>query len=300
MYVSQKFSLKSLFRAIWWLLLATLAYSVTVYYLTTIEEIQEIHVPLVVTTVLGTAISLLLGFRTNAAYERWWEARKIWGSIVNDSRTLVRQFKGYLDQNDPTQKVMIDDVVRIQIAWVHALKNHLRREGIKSEIKKYLSEEENDQLEKCENIPNALLDLMHAKLQLCLKNGWIDSIQQSRIDTTIANLCDSMGRCERIKNTVFPIQYTSYTLLSVAVFALIFPLSIVKQEGIYVIPITFLVVFVFLLIGRIASYMQNPFDNLKSDTPMSSIARTIEINLLQQVGAENIPDKLEPRDGVLM
>jgi putative membrane protein len=180
------------------------------------------------------------------------------------------------------------------------LKNHLRRVGLEAELEKYLSGEEIDQLEKVDNIPNALLDLLHSKLRFCLEKGWIDTIQQSRIDTTIANLSDSMGKCERIKNTVFPIQYTSFTLLSVAVFALLFPLSIVKQEGIYVVPITFTVVFVFLLISRIASYMQNPFENMKSDIPMSSIARTIEIDLLQQVGAENIPEKIVVKEGVLM
>ena len=300
MYIKHTFSFRSLFRTIWWLLLATLIYSTIVYFLTKIIDTTKLDVPLAVTTVLGTAISLLLGFRTNAAYERWWEARKIWGAIVNDSRTLVRQFMGFLDQNQSQQNEMTIEVARLQIAWVHALKNHLRNIEIEPEIREFLTKAETEQLKNKENIPNAILDQMQHKLKICVDNGWLDTVQQSRIDTTIGRLCDAMGMCERIKNTVFPIQYSSFTVLSIGIFALLFPLSIVRLEGVYVIPITFIVVFVFVLIEEIASYMQNPFENRKSDTPMTSIARTIEINILQQLGRNNVPEKLQPEKGVLM
>ena len=259
-----------------------------------------LNIPPAITAVLGTAVSLLLGFRTNAAYERWWEARKIWGAIVNDSRTFVRQLKGFIDVNYSEYDHVLRRLAQLQIAFVYALKNTLRQTDYHQEYEMYLSKEELKLIKNQSNKPNAILDRHQKIISKLHDEDVINSIQFANLDNTLKNLCNSMGKSERIKNTVFPIHYSSSTRLAIIIYSLLFPFGVILQDAIYMIPLTFIVVFFFTLIERIATYLQDPFDNKKSDTPLSAIARTIEINLLEMIGEESVPKKLVSEKGVLM
>ena len=171
--------------------------SVADHYLT----LTEIHVPISLISVPGTVIALLLGFRTNSAYDRWWEARIIWGSIVNDSRTWVRQLETFIKSDDTNINV---DMGLRQAAWNYALMRSLRRQNPLADITDMIPEEECRQLEKRQNIPNAMLYTQAKKLKNLHEKGLIDSYQFVQLDRTLNNLTDSMGKCERIKNTIFP------------------------------------------------------------------------------------------------
>ena len=128
----------------------------------------------------------------------------------------------------------------------------------------------------------------------------IDSIQYANLDNTFKNLCDSMGKCERIKNTIFPIQYSLFTKLSIFIYMFLFPFGIIRDFGMNIIPITFLVFMFFGMLDAIAGYMQDPFENRRSDTPMTGLTRTIERNLLQMINEKEVPEKVEATNGVLM
>lgn len=263
---------------------------------------EEIHVPLGLITIPGTVIALLLGFRTNSAYDRWWEARIIWGAIVNDSRTWVRQLMTFIkfeDRNSPEFKLIQDMSLR-QVAWNYSLAGHLRKQNSVLNLKEWIDEEEIEKLKGKLNIPNALLFTQANNLKQMHKNQLIDVYQFVQLDRTLTQLTDAMGKCERIKNTVFPASYSLLVDILIYLWILFLPFALVDMIGYILIPTTISLAFSFLVIDKIAVYMQDPFENLPSDTPMQALSRTIEINIKQELKLENIPEALQPENGVLM
>ena len=242
---------------------------------------------------MGTAIAILLGFRTSAAYERWWEARKIWGGIVNDSRTLIRQANGFFYSGE--QKMQdVRKLAKYQIAFNYALSTSLRKLPISSEAKRYLSEEDYSKIHRQLNVPNAILKLMEDHLAKLFEQSKINAYHFGVMDKTLKDICDHMGMGERIKSTVFPVHYSFFIRLSIIIFALLLPLEIVEYMGVLTIPITFVTITFISVIESIANYLQDPFENRAADIGMTTICRTIEINLLQMTEEPNVPDTLTP------
>ena len=129
----------------------------------------------------------------------------------------------------------------------------------------------------------------------------INTYQFVAMDETLKRLCDEMGKCERIKNTVFPVQYSIYTRHGIILFILMLPFGMLESTGPFVILISFLVTFFFAMIEAIAHYLKDPFENKGSDIPMTALCNTIEINILQMIGASELPAKIIPDSkGVLM
>lgn len=248
----------------------------------------RITIPLAVPAVLGTVISLLLGFRSNQAYDRWWEARHIWGAIVNDSRTLARQIISftYEDHEASETQAFKERVIRRQIAWSFSLGKHLRGEPAAKGLEKYLNKKELEYIRGIDNVPSALLDMMGRDLKLALEEGWINRFQQVEIDKTISRLCDSMGKCERIKNTIFPVTYSLYIHLALMLFIALLPFGVIEYFGIIEVPLVVAISACFLLIEKMAIHLQDPFENKPTDTPMTTIARGIEKNLTQLYSIE--------------
>jgi ion channel-forming bestrophin family protein len=258
----------------------------------------DIAIPLSLPMVMGTVISLLLAFKSNQAYDRWWEARIVWGAIVNDSRTLIRQMLCFVD--DPYEsehvKAFQDRFTNRQIAWCYSLGLTLRNQKPFDAIKKYLSPEEFEFVKKHNNVNNALLQLHARDLRYAMEEGLINRYQQIEIDETITKLCDSMGKCERIKNTVFPTTYSLYIHFSLFFFILLLPFGLLEILGILQIPMVMAIAAVFFLIEKMAIHLQDPFENKPTDTPVTTIARTIEVNLKQMLN-ETIPtDRLRQDD----
>ncbi|MCK5104088.1 MAG: hypothetical protein KAR17_14785, partial [Cyclobacteriaceae bacterium] len=245
---------------------------------------------------------LLLGFRTNSAYDRWWEARIIWGAIVNDSRSWVRQLMTFIhfENKKSTEFQLIRDMSLRHVAWNYSLTRHLRKQNPTQNLKGLISEEEIEKLKGKSNIPNALLFIQSQKLQNAHKNKLIDAYQFVQLDSTLSRLTDSMGKCERIKNTVFPSSYSLLVDILIYLWILFLPFALVDMIGYILIPTTISLAFSFLVIDRIAVYMQDPFENMPSDTPMLSLSRTIEINIKQELNIENIPEPMKPESGALM
>ena len=268
-------------------------YSVLVYILYEYYGHHHITISFSISAVMGTAIAILLGFRTSAAYERWWEARKIWGGIVNDSRTLIRQANGFIDSGE--QKVEdVRKMAKYQIAFNYALSTSLRKLPLSREVEKNLSEVDYSTIHNQLNIPNAILKLMEDNLATIFKKGNINAYHFGIMDQTLKDICDHMGKCERIKSTVFPVHYGFFIRLSIIIFALLLPLEIVEFLGVLTIPVTFVTIIFISVIESIANYLQDPFENRAADIGMTTISRTIEINLLQMTGEKNVPKILPP------
>jgi putative membrane protein len=252
--------------------------------------LSKISIPIAVTGFFGTAVALLLGFRTNQAYERWWEARIIWGAIVNDSRTLVRQSITFYDKKDDQYEFRIKEIVLRQIVWCYALGESLRKVDFSPKVAGYLKIQDiNDQ-----NVPNAIL-LKHSEaLSESLNDKVVNKYQQVQIDSTIARLCDSMGKCERIKNTVFPKAHSLLIHLIIYVFATMLPFGLSDNYLSVEIGLTIAIPIIFIAIEKTSILMQDPFENNPMDTSMTDLAQTIEINLKQMIGDEDIPEKKKP------
>lgn len=271
------------------LLLVTI-YSVIITVLYENFHVTRISIPIAIPTIMGTVLSLLLGFRSNQAYDRWWEARHIWGSIVNDSRTLSRQvlcFTEVVYEGDEVHHYR-ERFIRRQIAWCYSLGQFLRGQNATRGLDKYLTRQELDFVRHYDHVPSALLELHARDLKTGLEQGWINRFQQVELDRTLSRLCDAMGKCERIKNTVFPVTYSMYIHFSMLLFIAFLPFAVIQYFGIFEVPVVVAIAASFLLIEKMAIHLQDPFENKPTDTPMTTISRSIERNLTQMLRDQEI------------
>lgn len=264
-------------------------YSTSVYIAHTNFNFPGVSIPIAIPSILGTIISLLLAFRSNQAYDRWWEARTLWGGIVNDSRTFARQVLTFIDNSydDDEKKAMKERMIKRQIAWCYSLSQHLRgQEGAKG-LSKLLSPEEKQSVCEVSHVPLSLMEYHGRDLRLLLRMNWINEYQQVAMDETLTRFSNSMGGCERIKNTVFPVTYSFYIHILVLLFVLILPFGLIEFFGVFQIPLVVAISSSFFLIEKMAIHLQDPFENKPTDTPTSTISRNIEANLRQMLKDES-------------
>ncbi len=264
------------------------------------EQLKTLSFP---TGVIGTALAFLIGFRNNSAYDRWWEARKIWGKLINDSRHFSLKTIGFLS-NQRNEKLSAEEIKSAQkrliyrhIAFVWAVNKHLRKLEWKNTIKEFISEQEFNLLKKEQHIPLAILKNQTLDIKSLREQNYFDDFRYMGFDAIMENFNDALGKSERIKNTVFPMQYNWYMQYAIWVFLIILPLSLSGFVGLWFLPLSFLIGYVFILLEYLGRHIENPFENHPNDTPLDSISRTIEINLKEVLGEKNLPKKIEPLDG---
>jgi putative membrane protein len=258
------------------------------------------HIPL---ALYGSAIGIILAFRNNSAYSRWWEARTLWGAVVNNSRSWGRQVLTGMRATAPGEvaelNAMKKRLVYHQIAYVHALRQHLRGLEPWWELKSILPEDELTDLEGQKNVPLALQVRMGAMLDDCLERGWIDPMQWRALDESLNDLADAQGGAERIKNTPMPKQYDYFPQLFVQIYCVLLPLALVTNMGWFTPLGSTMVGFMFLALDKIGRDLEDPFDNTIYDVPLTSITRGIEISLRQMMGETELPAPEKPVAGVL-
>lgn len=280
MLLNTRISVLAFVRLIKFDIIAISAYALIVGILDQYSFLSGITVPLSITAIIGTAVSLLLGFRTAQSYERWWEARIIWGAIVNDSRTLIRQIIQFLPQS-ASSKEIIAAFAKRQIIWCYALSESLRRVPFSQSVQQYIIAHDIRE----QNIPNAILN----KHSEALASVGLNAFMKVQVDSTLSRLCDAMGKCERIKNTIFPRSYSLLIHFLIYVFATMLPFGLDDNYVVVEIFLTAMLPLIFISIERTAIVMQDPFENAPMDTPMTTLSKTIEINLLQMVGETATP-----------
>ncbi|NAS14111.1 bestrophin family protein [Poritiphilus flavus] len=253
--------------------------------------LQDLNIPVTIGAFLGTAIALILSFKLSQSYDRWWEARKIWGAIVNDSRTFVLQLKHF--SKNP-ESALISRMAYRQMSWCYALGANLRGLKINTEEDPFLEELERQLLKDRIHIPLALLDNHSADLNTLHREDQLNDFQQVQIDSTLLRLCASMGKAERIKNTSFPKTYRLTLHLFIYIFLVMLSFSLTELTGFIEIPLLVFISVPFFLLEKIALNIQDPFENRPTDTAMTSIARTIERNIRELLKEEDIPEPLKP------
>ncbi|WP_420321382.1 bestrophin family protein [Flagellimonas sp.] len=286
MITNKRIPLSYPFSLVKWDVLFTLIFSTGIHLLG--KHIVHWDLPIAIAAFLGTAIALILSFKLSQSYDRWWEARKIWGAIVNDSRTLVTQLLAFNTHDFKTTKKL----AYRQIGWCYSLGQSLRKLDSIKGLRKYVSENELQSLRNLQNIPLALLKEHSLDIANLLKEGKINTYQQTQLDATVVRLNASMGMAERIKNTYFPKPYRLTLQFFIYLFLVILSLSLTELESFIEIPLLMVIALPFFLLEKIAFRIQDPFENRPMDTPVTAIARTIEINLRQLIEDEDVPEPL--------
>lgn len=286
MLLNRQISIPYFLRQIQYEILAISVFAVLVGWLDHFRLLQDLTFPIAIPAIVGTAVSLLLAFRISQSYERWWEARIVWGAIVNDSRSLIREVQLFIKDENEAE---IAAFANRQIIWNYALGESLRQLPFSGRVQSYI----NSCNISAENVPNALLDLHSEQIKRWSQEGMVSEFRQVQLNTTIARLCDSMGKCERIKKTVFPRSYSMLLHTLIFAFTFILPFGLSDHLVVPEILLSIALPVMFIAIEKTAIIMQDPFENTPVDTPMTALATTIEINIKQMVGDPNLPVREE-------
>jgi len=310
MIVKRNFDLRKVFWNIRFETLITLLVAIAVYFLHKLSII-EIALPFSIAGILGSALAIFIAFRNQSSYARWWEARTIWGGIINNSRIFARQIIANVDNAVAIGKVskeVADDfkkeMIDRQIAFAHSLRLHLRRQNNFEEFKHLLSENEFEEIKSKQNRPNILLHTQGLRIKEAMQKEMLGAFDNISMEPNLATFSNWQGACERIKNTPLPMNYQYFTKLFLYVFIFVLPLCLIgdftkMNISLLVIPVSFLICFVFAVMNKVGEINENPFENKISDIPMTALCNTIERDLKEMLGDTNIPAKLEPIKGYL-
>ncbi len=258
------------------------------------------HIPL---GLYGGAVGVIVGFRNNSSYARWWEARTLWGQIVNNTRSVARQatssVRAVKPEDDTAARTLQQRIVYCLIAYVHALRQHLRGLPPWPELAHFIPEEEISILRRERNVPFALQKKIGDLIRQAKDSGWIDNVTWLAMDGNLDDLTDAQGGTERIKNTPMPKQYDYFPMLFVQIYCILLPIGLVENLGWFTPLGSTLVGFMFLALDKIGRDLEDPFENTIYDLPLTSITTAIETNLLQLLGEPDLPAATTPHAGVL-
>lgn len=294
MIVGRSPRIRQSFQKAWSALIALFFWdlAVTIFY-----YMSPFKAPALPLTIFGTALALVLGFRVNSAYSRWWEGRILWGAMVNVSRSFARTVLAYLPDT-PEARAMGVTLVKRHIAYVHALRCQLRRQDPAPDVRRVLETQESLGALERRNAANGLLDGSDRILMDAVHRGWIDTIQQSRVEGLLVDMSNAQGGMERIKNTPLPAQYRAFPKYFTRLFCILLPVGLVETLGMATPVGSAVAGFMFLAVLQIGDDLVDPFGNDVHDLPLNAITTTIEGDLNQAIGL-TAPPPVEPVDGVL-
>ena len=224
-------------------------------------------------SLLGFVISLLLVFRTNTAYDRWWEGRKLWGSLTNNSRNLALKLDSILKREEDRT------FFRATIpSYAAALRDHLRREQTRIELfdpddkkgKKKIT------LDETKHIPNQIAGVLYGKINALHTEGVISGYQLMYLNTELQSFTDICGACERIRNTPIPYSYSMFIKKFIFFYVITLPIGYVFNLGYYVIPVVVFIFYVLASLELIAEEIEEPFGRDGDDLPLNRMSQSIQ------------------------
>ncbi|WP_297842364.1 bestrophin family protein [Pseudomonas sp.] len=229
-------------------------------------------------TLVGSALVVLTSFRNSSAYNRWWEARTLWGALVNNSRSFARQVLTLIDDNgdiNPVKAILL----RRHVAYVKCLSAHLKGGSSSAEVEALISTEEFARRHDTNNFPNDLLNGSAALVAKEFKSGHLDSIRLARIESTLVEISNCQGGMERIANTPLPYPYVAFPRLFITLFCVIVPIGLVETLGWFTPLASTVVGFMLLAIEKIGKDLQSPFLASEHEIQMTALCTNIERNL---------------------
>jgi putative membrane protein len=233
-------------------------------------------------TLFGIALALFLGFRNNASYDRFWEARKLWGALLNDTRSLARQaigLSGYLPNS-----IEIGTFVNYLVAFTYALKHQLRHTDAADDLQKRLPPDIYPDVKGAIYKPVMLMKQMAIWLKTAKEQGKIDSIQQVAFDENLGRLSDIVGGCERIASTPIPYTYRILLHRTVYFYCFLLPFGFVDSLGWFTPLIVIFIAYTFVALEAIADEIEEPFGIEPNDLALNAMSLMIETTLLEMIG----------------
>ena len=310
MILKRNFQPAKILSYVWRELLYSSALAALVVSLYLVFGWEVLKVPFTPIGILGSALAIFVAFRNNSSYGRWWEARTIWGGLVNYSRIFARLTITFVEAHrqspgfDPARAAAFQrEMVYRQIAFVHGLRLHLRGQQHWSELEAFLPEEEFGRLLNGHNKPNLLLQFHGKRIYDAMADGTLQGFDSFQLEGCLAQFANFQGACERIKNTPLPRQYDFFTRSFVWLFATLLPFGLL---GVFpadlcwlTVPLSTLIALVFTIMEKTGALNEDPFENRITDIPLSALCNTIERDLREQLGESELPPKMVPVDGYL-
>jgi ion channel-forming bestrophin family protein len=295
-------------------------------------NIHFLIIPWVAIGLIGTAAAFLVGFKNTQTYNRLWEARQIWGSIINTSRTWGILARDTIHSSSTETQLL----VKRHIAWLTALRYQLREPRVwenmklksnieyarfykvpehetklEDELKKYLSEDELSYILSKKNRATQIISLQSKHLKQLKTDGKVSEFDFIELEKTLSTLYEHQGKSERIKNFPYPRQFATVNQMFIRLFIGILPFGILQEFAklsenvghwfIWVtVPCSIVVGWVFHVMERIGEATENPFEGGANDVPITNISRTIEIDLLEMIDEKNIPEPITPVNNILL
>ncbi|MBY0570665.1 MAG: bestrophin family protein [Burkholderiaceae bacterium] len=249
-------------------------------------------------TLIGLPISIFLGFRNNTAYDRFWEARKLWGELLIRSRNLSRQCQSLIAY--PATAVASNGLTDIRvrmiyraIAFSYALKN-LLRDLPGEDMPQWLTQEEVTLMQSSKNKPDFLINRMALDLQQSMNEKRIDPCLAANIDTTLSAITAAAAACERIKNTPIPFSYTLLLHRTAYIYCFLLPFGLVDSIGFMTPFVVAIVAYTFFGLDALGDEIEEPFGLDANDLPLDAICRAIEIDLLEAIQHVPLPAPMLP------
>ena len=238
--------------------------------------------------VFGIALSLFLGFRNNAAYDRWWEARKLWGGLLSDLRSYARSLEMFLA--DPAAR---KDQLRLALAFLHLHRLNLRRQPVDDAATKALASLPS--LAQAPHPPCAALDAMTAGLAAAREKGDLDGFGARALSARLDNMALQQAGCERIAGTPLPYVYSLLIYRTSYLYCGLVPLALLETAGWLTPLFAGIVAYVFFGLAEVTEELAHPFGLTPNGLPLEAICRTAEISLAPHLG-EPVPPPLMPRN----
>ncbi|MFT3802591.1 MAG: bestrophin family ion channel [Burkholderiaceae bacterium] len=253
-------------------------------------------IPAVALTVIGAALAIFAAFRNAAAYDRWWEARKLMGQIVIETRNLARQ-RVYIEahpDDDAPRRIALRCV-----AFIHLLSDFFRDRPISPNTARYLQAGEREALEGNLNQPTRLLELFSVDIAALLAASRLAPIQARMMEERVQNLMNGFASAERIKTTPMPFVYTLLVHRTAYLFCCLLPFGLADSSGYWTPLLAGIVSYTFFALDAIGDDLSAPFDRNENSLALDAIARAVEINVLQNLGERDVPAPLEPENYLL-
>ena len=300
---------------------------------------QWLALPWLPIALMGTAVAIIIGFQNNATYDRLWEARKIYGGIVNSSRIWGTLVKTYITNKYTQQPLSESELEKVRrrliyrhIAWLTVLRHQLRQPRewetmnkkfniehknffivseheakLEDDITFYLSTADIEYILSKKNQAIHILDIQSEELKELFNKGLIENFSHIELQRVLSNLYEHQGKCERIKNFPYPRQFSTLNLYFVWLFIILLPFGMLPEFEKFghfttwlTIPFCVLVAWVFHTMDKIGESSENPFQGGANDIPITALSRSIEIDLREMLGEIDLPKPIEPKNSILM
>lgn len=237
---------------------------------------EPIKNPLTIHSLIGFVLSLLLVFRTNTAYDRWWEGRRIWGNFTNNSRNFALKLNAFLPENHEAKNTL-----RVLIGnYVQSVKDHLRGRGSANNLEQ-VSTYNLQYYADVKHIPNRIGKAIYNEVNKLYKEGVINGDQLIVLNGELASFTDNLGACERIKNTPIPVSYNIFIKKIIFFYVFTMPLTVVLDFKFWAIPIVTFVFYAFAGIEIMAEEIEDPFGTDVNDLALDTIVKNIKANLVE-------------------